>query len=105
VLLLANLLRGLNATVGPDNRVNSRASLLGQNLFYPASVFSYFSPQYRLPGGDPAPEFQIYSTQTAASRTDVINTALYGKLDSTTTLDLTPFVQAASTMSGLLDAI
>jgi hypothetical protein len=30
---------------------------------------------------------------------------LYGKLDQTTTLDLSRFVLAASTISGLLDAI
>jgi len=105
VLFLTNLLRGLNATIGTDNGINNKASLLGQNLFRAPSVFSYFSPQYRLESGQPAPEFQIYTTQTAASRNDVITSAIYGKLDSTTTLDLSRFVQAASTTSGLLDAI
>jgi uncharacterized protein (DUF1800 family) len=105
VLFLANLLRGLNATIGADNRINNQANLLGQNVFRAPSVFSYFSPQYRLENGEPAPEFQIYTTQSAASRTNVITSALYGKLDQTTTLDLSRFVLAASTISGLLDAI
>ena len=105
VLLLANLLRGLNATIGPNNRINNQSSYLSQSLFYSPTVFSYFSPLYRLQSGQPAPEFQIYTTQTAANRSNVITTALYGKLDTTTTLDLTWFQQAAATTSGLLDAI
>ena len=105
VLFLANLLRGLNATVTASNAINNQANLLGQNLFEPASVFSYFSPLYRLETGQPAPEFQIYSTQTAASRGNTVNTALYGKLDTTTTLNLAPFLQYGSNVSGLLDYI
>jgi hypothetical protein len=51
---------------------------MGQKLFYEPSVFSYFSPLYRIPGGQLAPEFQLYSTQAAAERADIINAALYG---------------------------
>lgn len=105
VLFLANLLRGLNANVGPANTINSQANVLGQNLFYPPSVFSYFSPSYRLENGHPAPEFQIYSTQTAASRANVVSAALYGKLDKTTTLDLSFFLSFSKDVSQLLDAI
>ena len=105
VLFLANLLRGLNATVTTGNTINNYANNLGQNLFEPASVFSYFSPQFRLSTGQPAPEFQIYSTQTAATRANAVNTALYGKLDSTTTLNLAPFQQYGNNVSGLLDYI
>ncbi len=105
VLFLANLLRGLNAGITASNAIDNQASLLGQNLFEPASVFSYFSPLYRLESGQPAPEFQIYTTQTAASRGNTVNTALYGKLDTTTTLNLAPFEQFGSNVSGLLDYI
>lgn len=105
VLFLANLLRGLNAKVSSNNNINGLANQLGQNLFNPPTVFSYFSPLYTLESGQPAPEFQIYSTQTAALRANVVNTALYGKLDSNTTVDLTPFQQAAGDDARLLDAI
>ena len=105
VLFLANLLRGLNASVASSNNINGLANLLGQNLFNPPTVFSYFSPLYQLENGQPAPEFQIYSTQTAASRANIVNSALYGKLDSSTTVDLTPFQQAAGDDSTLLDAV
>ena len=105
VLFLANLLRGLHANIGPANTINSQANLLGQNLFYAPTVFSYFSPSYRLENGQPAPEFQIDSTQTAASRANVVSAALYGKLDKTTTLDLSSFLAFSNNVSGLLDTI
>jgi uncharacterized protein (DUF1800 family) len=94
-LFLASMLRGLNATVGPTNGLNGYSEELGQNLFVAPSVFSYFSPQYTVPGGLLGPEFALNSTQTAADRANIISTALYGTLDSTTTLNLAPFTSLA----------
>lgn len=105
VLFLPNLLRGLNASIGSSNNIDGLANLLGQNLFNPPTVFSYFSPLYQLESGQPAPEFQIYSTQTAAARANIVNTALYGKLDSSTTVNLAPFQKAAGDDATLLDTI
>ncbi|MCC6341612.1 MAG: DUF1800 domain-containing protein [Bryobacterales bacterium] len=105
ILLMANLARGLNATIGPENRLNRSSAALGQNLFNAPSVFSYFSPLSRISGGLLGPEFQIHSTQTAAGRANLVNTALYGRLDNTTTLDLTPFVSRAGNLDELLDYI
>src|SRR5262249_54814652 len=99
-----NILRGLNAELGPDSNVYKDASLLSENLFNAPSVFSYFSPQYRISGGLLAPEFQIYSTQTAATRANLVDAALYGKLDKSTVFDLTPFELTGGT-SGLVDYI
>jgi uncharacterized protein (DUF1800 family) len=106
ILLLSNMARGLNAVVGATNSVNNYANELGENLFNAPSVFSYFSPQNRIAGGLLGPEFQIYSTQTASDRADLVNTALYASLGSTTNLNLPPaVVAAANDLSGLLDAI
>jgi len=106
VLFLANVLRGLNATIGPNNAINQYANQMSQNLFKAPSVFSYFSPQYRTEKGLLGPEFQIYSTATAADRADVVNHALYGStLDGTTTVDLTPFVKSATSTAAMLDYI
>jgi uncharacterized protein (DUF1800 family) len=105
ILLLANLLRGLNATLGPASAIYNDASLLSEDVFYEPSVFSYFSPQFRTEKGLFGPEFQIYSTQTAASRGDIINAAIYGSIDKGTAVDLTPFVQQASSVDTLLDYI
>jgi hypothetical protein len=105
VLFLSNILRGLNATLGPSNAINASTNQMSQDLFYPATVFSYYSPLYTLESGQPAPEFQIYSTETAAERADAVNTALYGAFDKTTTIDLTPFLQYGSDVTALVDYI
>ncbi len=105
VLFLPNLLRGLNATLTANSAIYNDTSQLGENLFEAPSVFSYFSPQYRIAGGLLAPEFQIYSTQTAADRADIVNSILYGALDKGTAVNLAPFVQQAGSTASLLNYI
>ncbi len=105
VLFMANLLRGLNATLTANSTINYDSSELGENLFDAASVFSYFSPQYRIQGGLLGPEFQIYTTQTAANRADIVSAILYGVIDKGTTVNLTPFVQQAGASTSLLATI
>ena len=95
ILFMANVLRGLGATVNSPNAITGATTNLGEELFYEPSVFSYFSPQFRLSSGLSAPEFQIYSTQTAANRDDTVNTLIYGKLGGAP-VDLSPFVALAS---------
>jgi len=100
------LLRGLNATIDVStNRIDTYTAGMSQDLFKAPSVFSFFSPQFRTEGGILGPEFQIYSTQTVANRANAVNTILYGHLDTTTTVDLTPFVNQAGSTSGLLNYI
>jgi len=105
ILFMANLLRGLNATLTSTSATYNDSTLLSEDLFYAPSVFSYFAPGYRIQGGLLGPEFQIYSTQTAASRADVVNAALYGKLDAGTTVDLTPFAQFGGSVEALVNYI
>ena len=104
-LFVSNLLRGLNATLGPASTVYADSSELGEDVFDAPSVFSYFSPQYRIEGGLLGPEFQIYSTQTAADRADIVSALLYGAIDKVTTVNLTPFVQQAGSTTSLLNII
>jgi uncharacterized protein (DUF1800 family) len=104
ILFLTSLVRGLNGTATAANSLNGRANEMGEDLFNAPSVFSYFSPQYRTEGL-PGPEFQIYSTQTAADRADIVNTALYGTLDKNVTLSLTPFVQQAGNVNSLISYV
>lgn len=106
VLFMANILRGLNATLTDTSAIYNDTNRLGQRLFYPPSVFSYFSPEYRTEKGLLGPEFQIYSTGTAADRANIVNAALYGVLDKGTTVDLSPFLQfEAQGVDSLLDYI
>ena len=105
VLFMPNILRGLNATLSPASTVYHDTSDLSENLFNAPSVFSYFSPQYRAPGGLPGPEFQIYTTQTAADRANIVSAILYGHIDKGTTVNLASFVQRAGTPDILLNYI
>lgn len=104
VLFMGNLLRGLNATMGASNAIDSHSALLSEDVFRPETVFSYFSPLYTLENGEPAPEFQIYTAQTAIDRANIVNAALYGTLDKNTTFDLTPF-ENFSDVSSMVDYI
>ena len=106
VLFILNLLRGLGGAVSSTSTVANAAGSLGQQLFYAPSVFSFFSPQYRTPDGSPAPEFQIYSTQSAASRANLVNAAIYnGRFDAGTTFNLSSYIAAASQPAALVDLI
>src|SRR6185437_16108657 len=60
LLFLAGMVRGLNGIATASNTLNSTSSGMNQNLFNPATVFSYFTPQYAQ-NGLLAPEFQIYT--------------------------------------------
>jgi uncharacterized protein (DUF1800 family) len=104
ILFMTNVLRGLNATLATTNAAASSASSLGENLFFAPSVFSYFSPQYRTQNGLLGPEFQIYSTQTAATRADIVNSLLYGTLGGIK-VNLSSFTALAGNTSQLLDSI
>lgn len=104
ILFISNVLRGLSATVGASNGINGATTNMGQELFYPPSVFSYFSPQYRTEGGLYGPEFQIYTTQTAVNRADTVNTLLYGKLAGVN-IDLQPYLAYAGDTNTLLNYV
>jgi len=104
ILMMANILRGLDATVGQTNGITGATTNMSQELFYAPSVFSYFSPQYRTKKGLLGPEFQIYSTQTAANRAGVINTILYGTM-SGVKVNLAPYVALAGNSNDLMTHI
>ena len=80
--------------VTATNSLNYTRNEMGEDLFNPPRCSAIFRRRTGSKSGLLGPEFQIYSTQTAADRADIMNTALYGTLDSTITLDLTPFVAA-----------
>ncbi len=101
ILFLADILRGLDATLGNSSAIQTYAAQLGEDLFRAPSVFSYFSPQYRLTNGLLAPEFQLESTAAASFRADIVNRVLYGKLDASTKVDLSPFVAKAGDAASL----
>ncbi len=108
VLLMANLLRGLNGAVPSTNGIGNFTSQLAENIFDEPSVFSYFSPNSRTERGLYGPEFQIYSTQTSTTRANLIYSALYSGSFGGTTLNLAPFtakITKVSDPSAMIDYI
>ncbi len=80
VLLMTHLLRAFNATsdgvlVTNVSGAGSFTSSLGQNVFNPPTVFSYFPADYGLPGTTLfGPEFGILDTSSTYGRTNLMNT-------------------------------
>ncbi|MEK6336497.1 MAG: DUF1800 family protein [Acidobacteriota bacterium] len=78
VQLMTNLLRMFNATsdgVLVTNSPNSYSVPLGQDVFNPPTVFSYFPADFGLPGTDLfGPEFGILDTSTTYQRSNFVNT-------------------------------
>ena len=79
VLLMTNLLRTFNATSdgvlasSPFSYTND----LGQDLFNPPTVFSYYSADYGLPGTTLfGPEYGLLDTTTTYRRANFVNTLL-----------------------------
>src|SRR5712691_10822472 len=84
VLLLTNLLRMFNATSDGVLLTNvsgagSFTTALGQDVFNPPTVFSYFPANFGLPGTSLiGPEFGILDTSTTYARANFMNTLFLG---------------------------
>jgi uncharacterized protein (DUF1800 family) len=78
VLLITHLLRTFNATsdgVLVTSTGGSFTTPIGQNIFNPPTVFSYFPADYGLPGASLiGPEFGVLDTSTTYGRTNLMNT-------------------------------
>jgi uncharacterized protein (DUF1800 family) len=105
ILFMTDVLRGLNSTVGAQSTISNDATEMGEDLFNAGSVFSYFSPFTRTEHGLIGPEFQIYSTQTAADRVNLVDSILYGTKATGFKINLTPFVNLATDDTNLLNLI
>jgi len=110
VLFVASTLRALNATVNEYRLLTARVEAMGENVFYPGSVFGYFSPAYRVNGtnaggGVPlgGPEFQILTAVTAMERANFVGALLAGAYGSAVTIDYSPFAGRASDAAALVD--
>jgi uncharacterized protein (DUF1800 family) len=106
VLFATSLARALNATVTEEPSLAYSTELMGQKLFYSPSVFSYYSPGYRLPGGGPnAPEFQILNPTTALSRINFVHRLVGNSLTSSVKIPLAHFAGLAPYPDILVKAV
>ncbi len=111
VFAVASILRGLGAMVNDTNNLTGQATSLGQTVFAPPSVFSYFAPGFSVPadftGGTAVvgPEFQLQSPSTAVGRANMVNTFVYGGLGNGAVIDWTALTNLGATPQALVDAV
>jgi uncharacterized protein (DUF1800 family) len=93
VQFVLNVLRTSNAH--SDGILNQITSPMGQNLFYPPTVFSYYPHSYLLPGIMlDAPEYAIDASSQAIARENFINKIVFSQIQPSisspgTSIDLT----------------
>lgn len=109
-LFVVSMLRALNASVTDHPFMSDKTEAMGQKVFYPPTVFSYFSPGYRVRGttggtGAPlaGPEFQTLTTVTALERANFVGDLLGGYFGSDVQIDYAPFTGRASDPAALVD--
>lgn len=102
---VVGLLRTFDGTILNPAPVKSLAQGMGQNLFFPASVFSHYSPLFRLSGGQVAPEFQLVNSASALLRANAVFEIITKNVNGATTVNLNPFLPLASSAPALVDAV
>ncbi len=106
VLMVVSPLRTLNATVSDFPFMADLSEQMGQKVFYPPTVFSYFSPFYKLAGTMTlAPEFEILTSVTILSRINYMGRVLNADLNGSTTIDYAAFTSQAADASALVDYV
>jgi uncharacterized protein (DUF1800 family) len=121
VLLMTHLLRAFNAVTDgvlvTSVTPGSFSTPLGQNVFNPPTVFSYFPADYGLPGTNlVGPEFGILDTSTTYARTNFMNTLFVANggvgilangtnRPSGTQINFSSYQALATTPQALVDAL
>jgi hypothetical protein len=105
ILHTAGFLRALNGGFSSATLLVYLYDYMGQHPLTPASVFSWFSPLYRVPGKPTlfGPEFQIYGPSDATLRGNFFYSLLTNP-GSDVALDLSPFQQYGNDMPNLVEA-
>jgi len=120
VLFALNLLRttGARSAGGQttsDGYLNPTVAALGQDVFRPATVFSYYPAFYEAPGAAiVGPEFGIYDQTTALKRANFVNTMVFSNIPATastgnapngTSLDLSALTALAADPAALVQKL
>jgi hypothetical protein len=104
ILQAANLLRALNGQFTSTQGLTYLFDYMAQSVLSPPSVFSWFSPLYRVPGKPLfGPEFQIYSPTESALRGNLLYTLL-STSGGDSVVDLSPFQPYGNDMTALVEA-
>jgi hypothetical protein len=112
-LFVPGFVRAFAGTMTTGNYYAQTLAALGQDIYNPVSVFSYFSPGYLVPGAGTlsGPEFEIDNPNAAVLRENLV-AQFFSQWSNPvqsygpgTTVDLTPFLQLAATPSALMNAL
>lgn len=105
ILQIAGFLRALNGQFSANHGLSYLFDYMAQSVLTPPSVFSWFSPMYRVPKSPLfGPEFQIYTPTEATLRGNFFYMAL-GSNGGDITVDLTPFQPYGNDMVGLVEKV
>jgi uncharacterized protein (DUF1800 family) len=110
MLQATTLLRELNVAVsnGDATGIAGQSTAMGQIPLEPGSVFSYFSPFFRVSGFNPppvAPEFQSLNAETEFGRVNFAYRAATNGLSSNVHIDFSNWEDLASNPTQLVQAI
>jgi len=109
VQFILGILRAFPAT--SDGVLGFAARAMGQELFDPASVFSYYPHAYTVPGlSIQGPEFGIETTSTAIARMNFVSALAFGKLHvpggaAGTSLDLSGLAALSGDPAALVERL
>ena len=91
VLMATQLLRAFDARSASglalsDGYINPQTQNMGQDLWHPPTVFSYFPADFEVPGvpGVAGPEFGILNATTALRRANFVNTMVFNGIPVST---------------------
>lgn len=104
ILQVSGFLRALNGQFSSTQQITYLFDYMAQSVLGPPSVFSWFSPLYRVPKAPQlfGPEFQIYTPTEATLRGNLMFSILnYPGADMP--VDLTPFQPYGNDMAGLVE--
>lgn len=105
ILHVSQFLRALDGRFSSTEQLTYLYDYMAQMPLSPPSVFSWFSPLYRVPKSPLyGPEFQIYSPTEATLRGNLFH-YLLGNSGGDFTIDLSPYQPFGNDMPGLVEAV
>ncbi len=105
-LFIVSQLRTLDATVADHPFMSDLAAEMGQRVLYPPSVFSYYSPFFRVRGTPLfGPEYQIHTSVSALVRINFVGKLVSGGFGDDVRIDWTPYRSIAADAAALVDLI
>ncbi len=103
LVYILGVIKSLEGSIILDNPLEADIENMGFKVFYPASVFSYYSPFSRVPGSALAgPEFQGLSPVNALERVNYIHYLLRQDANAEAQVVIAPYIALAGDVEALI---